>query len=108
MENITLYSSPGNGFVGNGDVSRLHIKDCRVTVRPGTARSISTVTDCLHICNSQGKFIIENCEFGYAGDDCINIHDNSSMGIVPVDGHSLLANGGSLSSNVRRQVPSSS
>ena len=79
--------------MGNGDVSRLHIKDCRVTVRPGTARSISTVTDCLHICNSQGKFIIENCEFGYAGDDCINIHDNSSMGIVPVDGHSLLAKG---------------
>lgn len=93
LENITLYSSPGNGFVGNGDVSRLHIKDCRVTVRPGTTRSISTVTDCLHICNSQGKFIIENCEFGYAGDDCINIHDNSSMGIVPVDGHSLLAKG---------------
>lgn len=98
MENITLYSSPGNGFVGNGDVSGLHIKDCRVTVRPGTARSISTVTDCLHICNSQGKFIIENCEFGYAGDDCINIHDNSSMGIVPVDGHSLLAKG------VRKEV----
>lgn len=98
MENITLYSSPGNGFVGNGDVSGLHIKDCRVTVRPGTARSISTVTDCLHICNSQGKFIIENCEFGYAGDDCINIHDNSSMGIVPVDSHSLLAKG------VRKEV----
>lgn len=91
MENITLYSSPGSGFVGNGDICGLHFKNCKVTVRPGTARSISTATDCLHVCNSQGKFIIENCEFGYAGDDCINIHDNSSMGIEVVDSYTLLA-----------------
>lgn len=91
LENITLFSSPGSGFVGNGDICGLHFKNCKVTVRPGTARSISTATDCLHVCNSQGNFIIENCEFGYAGDDCINIHDNSSMGIHVVDSHTLLA-----------------
>lgn len=91
MEHITIYSAPGSGFVGNGDISGLHFDHCRVTVRPGTPRSISTTVDCLHICNSQGNFIIENCEFGYAGDDCINIHDNSSMGITVLDDHSLLA-----------------
>lgn len=91
LENITLYSSPGSGFVGNGEISGLHFKGCRVTVRPGTLRSISTATDCLHVCNSQGNFIIEDCEFGYAGDDCINIHDNSSMGVTIVDDHTLLA-----------------
>ena len=91
LEKITLYSAPGSGFVGNGDISGLHFKSCKVTVRPGTARNISTATDCLHVCNSQGKFIIEDCEFGYAGDDCINIHDNSSMGIRVLDAHTLLA-----------------
>ncbi len=91
LEGVTIYGSPGNGFVGNGDMRGLHLKGCRVTVRPGTVRSISTVTDCLHVCNSQGNFIIEDCEFGYAGDDCINIHDNSSMGIVPLGTHTLLA-----------------
>lgn len=91
FDHVTIYSSPGNGFVGNGDIYGLHFKSCRVTVRPGTTRSISTVTDCLHVCNSQGNFIIEDCEFGYAGDDCINIHDNSSMGIVPMGSHTLLA-----------------
>ena len=91
LDHVTIYGSPGNGFVGNGDIHGLHFKGCRVTVRPGTVRSISTVTDCLHVCNSQGNFIIEDCEFGYAGDDCINIHDNSSMGIVPMGTHTLLA-----------------
>lgn len=91
LENITIYSSPGSGFVGNGDIHGLHFTGCRVIVRPGTCRSISTATDCLHVCNSQGSFIIENCEFGYAGDDCINIHDNSSMGIKITGSHSLLA-----------------
>ena len=91
VDHVTIYGSPGNGFVGNGDIHGLHFKNCRVTVRPGTIRSISTVTDCLHVCNSQGNFIIEDCEFGFAGDDCINIHDNSSMGIVPMGTHTLLA-----------------
>lgn len=91
LDRITLYSSPGSGFVGNGDISGLHFKNCRVTVRPGCVRNISTATDCLHVCNSQGGFIIEDCEFGYAGDDCINIHDNSSMGAQRIDDHTLLA-----------------
>ncbi|NLI90485.1 MAG: right-handed parallel beta-helix repeat-containing protein [Epulopiscium sp.] len=91
LDNITLYSSPGSGFVGNGDIEGLHFKGCKVTVRPGTVRNISTATDCLHVSNSQGKFIIEDCEFGYAGDDCINIHDNSSMGITVLDSHTLVA-----------------
>lgn len=37
LEHVTIYSSPGNGFVGNGDIHGLHLKGCRVTVRPGTA-----------------------------------------------------------------------
>lgn len=91
LDNVVIYSSPGSGFVGNGDIHGLHLKGCRVTVRPGTSRSVSTATDCLHVCNSQGSFIIEDCDFGYAGDDCINIHDNSSMGIQLLDSHTLLA-----------------
>lgn len=91
LDHVVIYSAPGNGFVGNGDIHGLHLKGCKVTVRPGTTHSISTSTDCLHVCNSQGNFIIEGCEFGYAGDDCINIHDNSSMGIQVLDSHTLLA-----------------
>lgn len=91
LSNVVIYSAPGSGFVGNGDIHGLHLKGCRVTVRPGTSRSISTAADCLHVCNSQGNFIIEDCDFGYAGDDCVNIHDNSSMGIEILDSHTLTA-----------------
>lgn len=91
LHDITIYSAPGSGFVGNGDIRGLRFTHCRVTVRPGSVRNISTTTDCFHVRNSQGSFIIEDCEFGYAGDDCINIHDNSSMGITVVDSHTLLA-----------------
>ena len=41
--------------------------------------------------NSQGQFIIEDCDFSGAGDDCINLHDNSSMGVRRLDDHTLLA-----------------
>ncbi len=91
MERITVYSAPGSGFVGNGDIEGLHFNHCAITVRPGTLRSISTTVDCLHVCNSQGKLIVENCEFGYAGDDCINLHDNSSMGITVLDAYTIIA-----------------
>lgn len=91
LSNITLYSAPGSGFVGNGDIQGLHFHKCSVVLRPGTMRSVTTTTDCLHVKNSKGHFLIEECDFGFAGDDCINIHDNSSMGITVLDSHTLLA-----------------
>lgn len=91
LNHITIYSAPGSGFVGNGDIRGLHFDHCKVTLKPGALRSITTATDCLHIRNSKGNFIIENCDFGFAGDDCINIHDNSSMGASKIDSYTILA-----------------
>lgn len=91
LDRVTLYSCPGSGIVGNGDISHIHMKRCTIGLRPGTNRSISTSVDCLHIANSKGHFIIEDCDMGYAGDDCINIHDNTSMGVIRVDDHTLIA-----------------
>lgn len=89
LEGVTIYSCPGSGIVGNGEIERIRLKKCIITLRPGTDRSISTTADCFHIANSKGQFIIEGCEFGYAGDDCINIHDNTVMGADRVDDYSL-------------------
>ena len=91
INNVTLYSCPGSGIVGNGNLSHLHVLNSKITVRPGTDRAISTTADCFHIRNSQGFIIIENCDFGYAGDDCINIHDNTSMGVQRINDNSLIA-----------------
>lgn len=91
FERITLYGCPGHGFLSNGYVSHLHFDDCRILPRPGTARSISVSVDCLHVGNSQGNILIEDCDFSAAGDDCINLHDNSCMGVRRMDDYTLLA-----------------
>ncbi len=91
LERLTIYGCPGDGFLSNGGVHHLHFDHCRILPRPGTSRSVSVSVDCLHVGNSQGQFIIEDCDFSAAGDDCINLHDNSSMGVRRLSEHQLLA-----------------
>lgn len=91
LERITIYGCPGHGFFSSGGVHHLHFDHCKIQPRPGTSHSVSVSVDCLHVGNSQGQFIIEDCDFSGAGDDCINLHDNSSMGIRRLSDHSLLA-----------------
>ncbi len=91
LNGITIYSCPGSGIVGRGNLHNFKIDNCKVVRRPGTSRSITTSADCIHIGNSQGNFIIENCEFSYAGDDCINIHDNTSMGVKVIGNTTIVA-----------------
>ncbi|MHA0857126.1 right-handed parallel beta-helix repeat-containing protein [Paenibacillus sp. CMAA1364] len=91
VDHVTLYSCPGSGVVGNGSIHHIHMKSCTITIRPGTDRTLSTAADCFHIANSKGYFIIEDSDFSYAGDDCINIHDNTTMGIRRMDDYTLLA-----------------
>ncbi|MEG0167512.1 MAG: right-handed parallel beta-helix repeat-containing protein [Ruthenibacterium sp.] len=91
LERITVYGCPGHGFLSSGGVHHLHFDHCRIQPRPGTARSVSVTVDCLHVGNSMGQFIIEDCDFSGAGDDCINLHDNSSMGVRRLDDYTLKA-----------------
>jgi len=79
FDNVTLYSIPGIGIVGGQDSHHLGFLNCTLTIRPGSERLISATADGLHIYNSSGFIKIENCEFAYNGDDCINIHPNNSM-----------------------------
>lgn len=91
LERVTLYGCPGHGFLCSGQVSHLHFDHCRIVPRPGEARSVSVSVDCLHVGNSQGQILIEDCDFSGAGDDCINLHDNSSMGVRRLGERRLLA-----------------
>lgn len=90
-DNVVIYSAPGSGFVVNGDSCYIQLKQCKTKPRPGYVRSITTSVDCVHVTNSRGYFIIDDCDFQMAGDDCINIHDNSSMGIQIENEHTLMA-----------------
>ncbi|OPA73370.1 hypothetical protein BVG16_28985 [Paenibacillus selenitireducens] len=89
MQHVTIYSAPGHGFVTTGDQHHWALERCRIVKRPGTTRCISVTADGCHISNSQGYFRIENCDFSYNGDDCLNIHDNSVQGFVRVDDRTI-------------------
>ncbi len=89
LEQITVYSCPGHAFLAQGSQHHWQIIDCKIKKRPGTTRCISATADGCHISNSKGFFRMENCDFSYNGDDCLNIHDNSASGLIPISSHTL-------------------
>lgn len=77
LENITVYSAPGMAFSVNRS-DHFQVLDCNVTLRPESGRHVSSTADSLHIGNGKGYFIIEGCDFGYMGDDALNIHTDTN------------------------------
>jgi hypothetical protein len=72
-------------------MDHVELLHCSITFPPGERRPITTTADGFHIDESQGFIRLEGCDFGYMGDDCVNIHDNVCSGIVRIDAHTLLA-----------------
>jgi hypothetical protein len=90
---VTIFSFPGIGFVVGGDQHHLELLHCRITYPENERRPITTTADGFHVTQSQGFIKLEDCDFGYMGDDCINIHDNIHSGVRRVDAHTLVAEG---------------
>ena len=79
MERITIYSAPGFGYHIGGHTHHLFMDRCDIILRPGTDRRITTTADAVHVKQTNGYLLFEKCDFGFHGDDCINIHDNIVM-----------------------------
>jgi hypothetical protein len=91
LQYVNIYSFPGEGFVGGNDMDHVELLHCNITFPPGERRPITTTADGFHIDESQGFIRLDGCDFGYMGDDCVNIHDNVHSGIMRIDAHTLLA-----------------
>ena len=91
LQRITVHSAPGAGFIVRGDTGNWEAVACRIALRPGATRRITTTSDGLHLAQSRGFFRLEGCDFSFHGDDCLNIHDNVSMGVRDVRRHTLTA-----------------
>jgi hypothetical protein len=89
ISHVTVYSAPGHAFVTTGDQHHWIMEHCRIVKRSGTTRCISVTADGCHISNSLGNFVIENCDFSYNGDDCLNIHDNSVQGFERINASTI-------------------
>jgi hypothetical protein len=91
LQNVTIYSFPGIGFISGGDQHHFELLHCRITYPVNEKRCITTTADGFHVGQSQGFIRLADCDFGYMGDDCVNIHDNMHGGVRRVDAHTLVA-----------------
>ncbi|MCQ2446032.1 MAG: right-handed parallel beta-helix repeat-containing protein [Clostridia bacterium] len=85
FRDVTVWSVPGMAFIVTAATKYFHFDRCVVAKKPGANRNISATTDSMHIGNSGGYAIVENCDFSFAGDDGINIHDNVGLITEKID-----------------------
>ncbi|MBL8994806.1 MAG: right-handed parallel beta-helix repeat-containing protein [Spirochaetia bacterium] len=79
LEDVTLYSCPGMGFIGHGRQHHWQLLGVKLIRPPGSSRPTTCTADHLHSGNSLGFLKMENCEFSRGNDDFINIHDTSAF-----------------------------
>ncbi len=91
LRDMTIFSFPGIGFIVSGDQHHFELLRCRITYPDNERRSITTTADGFHVEQSQGFIKLDDCDFGYMGDDCINIHDNFHQGVRRVDARIIVA-----------------
>ena len=84
MRNINVWATPGHGFYLGGDSEYNLCKNIKITLHPSgdKRRVITTCADHFGAINCLGNIKLEDCEFGYGADDCINFHDKTMMGLV--------------------------
>ncbi len=90
FDHVSIYSGSGMGYSICGHTHHLRFNRCRVTLRENPPGRISTTADAVHVAQSNGCLLFENCDFGYHGDDCINIHDNVLMYIKKLSANTIL------------------
>ncbi len=79
---INIYSCPGKAIWAQRDQKHWQLLNVNVKKPPyAMERPITSTADGFHVAQSQGYLKIEGCEFGFCGDDCINVHDSSAFGI---------------------------
>ncbi len=73
FENITIHHALGMGFLCERSED-IQIKNCKVIVREGSDRVVSSIADATHFANCKGNILIENSEFRHMLDDGTNVH----------------------------------
>lgn len=82
FEDIYIYGLPGEGMIVNDGAHHVRFTRMTIGLNPETAEKhrISTTADAMHIKETHGYYILEDCDIGYCGDDGLNIHD--TVGVV--------------------------
>lgn len=79
LSNVTIYSCPSHAFLSGGEQHHWQFLNTHIKLRPGTKRPLTCSADHHHIARSQGFFKMDGCDFGFGGDDCLNVHDTTGF-----------------------------
>ena len=78
LRNVNIFSCAGQAIVFNKAQKYTYLKNVSVDVPEGIPRRpLSSTADHLIFSQSAGFVKLEDCDFGFGCDDCINMHDNS-------------------------------
>ena len=91
LEGLKLCGGPGMGIVVCERTSHFALRNIFIGPDPDHAdeRCVSLGADAVHICDADGCFLIENCDFSRQGDDGVNI--NNGVGwIQSADGRTVI------------------
>lgn len=85
-DNVSIYGFTGMGWVFSSNANHFQIINSYLGLDPDgpKERRIATAADAIHILNTGGYFRIADSDFGFTGDDIINIHDDV-MDILSID-----------------------
>jgi hypothetical protein len=78
LSGLRIYGCPGMAIVGRDRPQYVHLRDCVIDRRPGAGRMISCTADHINFGDTLGHLLIENCNAGWGGDDCVNVHTGCS------------------------------
>ncbi|MDR3709150.1 MAG: right-handed parallel beta-helix repeat-containing protein [Capsulimonadaceae bacterium] len=89
FDHVVVNSIPGIAWVVGGSMNHWSMRNCRIGGQATDAQPLPIGADGFHFNQSRGDFLMDSCEIGNCGDDCINIHDDCALGAVRVDDHTL-------------------
>ncbi len=92
MSEINLYSGPGMGVLLLNDQKYLEFDRFNTTIPPGSRRPISSTSDNFHSSMSQGYLRFINCDFGWGGDDLMNLGDSNGCAAITGPRHLKVSN----------------
>ena len=83
LKDINIYSCPGFGLLLAGRNQKfVELKRVKTVLPKGKKRNITSCADPVHSSQSAGFLKFIDCEFGFSGDDCINITDMHGLATV--------------------------
>lgn len=79
MDGVHIYSTSGVGYYIHHNAGAIQVVNSSIRDNPADRHYISTTADGMQISDSSGEIYIDNCDFSFTGDDCINIHQTVQL-----------------------------